>query len=112
MKMGSELFFLFKMRPEKNNSDPIFPKRGFTLIEVMVTFAIFMIISGIVLTVIVAGFRAFNQGQKMARESQRKRFVFFRLGKELSSLTRITYPQAYFKGDEKSFFLSSTRRTT
>ena len=110
--MGSELFFLFKMKPEKNNSDPIFPKRGFTLIEVMVTFAIFMIISGIVLTVIVAGFRAFNQGQKMARESQRKRFVFFRLGKELSSLTRITYPQAYFKGDEKSFFLSSTRRIT
>jgi type II secretory pathway component PulJ len=87
-------------------------KRGFTLIEVMVTFAIFMIISGIVLTVIVAGFRAFNQGQKMAKEGQRKRFVFFRLGKELSSLTRITYPQGYLKGDEKSFFLSLTKRIT
>jgi len=78
----------------------------------MVAFSIFMLISGIVLMVIVAGFRAFNQGQKMAREGQRNRFVFFRLGKELSSLTRITYPQGYLKGDEKSFFLSSTRRIT
>jgi hypothetical protein len=87
-------------------------KKAFTLIEVMVTFAIFIIISGIVLTVIVAGFRAFNQGQKMAEIEQRKRFVFFRLGKEFSSLTRIVYPGSYFKGDEKSFFLSLTKRIT
>ena len=86
--------------------------RSFTLVEVMVAFSIFIIISGIVITVIVAGFRAFNQGQKMARDEQRKRFVFFRLGKEFSSLTRILYPGSYFKGDEKSFFLSLTRRIT
>ena len=86
--------------------------RSFTLVEVMVAFSIFMIISGIALTVIVVGFRAFNQGQKMVKEGQRNRFVFFRLGKELSSLTRITCPEGYFKGDEKSFFLSSTRRIT
>jgi len=81
--------------------------RGFTLVEVLVAMAIFMIISGIVLTVIVTGFRAFSQGQTMSQREQRKRFVFFRLSKELSSLTRITYPGNYFKGDEKSFFLSS-----
>jgi len=87
-------------------------KKSFTLVEVMIAFSIFMIISGIVLTVIVAGFRAFNQGQKMAQREQRKRFVFFRLGKELSSLTRISYPGSYFKGDEKSFFLCTIRRIT
>lgn len=87
-------------------------KKGFTLIEVMVALSIFMIISGIVLTVIVTGFRSFNQGQKMARDEQRKRFVFFRLGKELSSLTRISYPGSYFQGEEKSFFLFLTRRIT
>ena len=86
--------------------------RSFTLVEVMVAFSIFIIISGIVLTVIVAGFRAFNQGQKMARDEQRKRFVFFRLSKEFSSLTRIVYPGNYFQGDEQSFFLSLTMRIT
>lgn len=86
--------------------------RGFTLVEVMVAMAIFMIISAIVLTVIVAGFRSFSQGQTMSQREQRKRFVFFRLSKELSSVTRITYPGSYFRGDEKSFFLRSIRRKT
>ena len=90
----------------------LYTNRSFTLVEVMVALSIFMIISGIVLTVIVAGFRSFNQGQNMARDEQRKRFAFFRLGKEFSSLTRITYPGSYFKGDEKSFFLFSIRRIT
>lgn len=83
---------------------------GFTLVEVLVAMSIFMVISGIVLTVIVAGFRSFSQGQKMAERQQRKRFVFFRLSKELSSVTRISYPATYFKGDEKSFFLFLTRK--
>lgn len=86
--------------------------RGFTLVEVLVAMAIFMMISGIVLTVIVAGFRSFGQGQTMSQREQRKRFVFFRLSKELSSVTRITYPGNYFQGDEKSFFLCSIRRIT
>lgn len=85
-------------------------RRGFTLVEVMVAMAIFMMILGIILTVIVAGFRSFNQGQTMAQREQRKRFVFFRLSKELSSLTRISYPASYFKGDEKSFFLCTIKR--
>ncbi|MDD4940066.1 MAG: type II secretion system protein [Candidatus Omnitrophica bacterium] len=85
-------------------------KRAFTLVEVMVAMAIFLIISGIVMTVIVAGFRSFNQGQKIAQREQRKRFVFFRLGKELSSLTRISYPGNYFEGEENSFFLCTAGR--
>lgn len=96
---------------DRQKKDKVF-LTGFTLIEVLVAMAIFMIISGIVLTVIVAGFRSFNQGQTMSQREQRKRFVFFRLGKELSSLARISYPGSYFKGDENSFFLRSIRRIT
>jgi len=84
--------------------------RGFTLVEVMIAMAIFMIISGIVLTVIVTSLRSFNTGQTVAQREQRKRFVFFRLSKELSSVTRINYPGNYFKGDENSFFLCTIRR--
>jgi len=76
----------------------------------MVAFSIFIVLIGLLMTVIVGGFRTFSQGQKMAQREQRKRFVFFRLGKEISSITTITYPGAYFTGDEKSFFLSLTRR--
>lgn len=86
--------------------------RGFTLVEVMVAMSIFMVIMGLLMTAIVGGFRTFGQGQKMAQREQRKRFVFFRLGKEISSITSIAYPGNYFKGDENSFFLSSTRRIT
>jgi len=85
-------------------------KRGFTLVEVLIAFTIFVVLMGLVLMVMVSGFRSFGQGQRMAQREQRKRFVFFRLGKELSSLTRTTYPENYFKGDENSFFLFSTRR--
>jgi len=83
---------------------------GFTLVEVMIAMAIFMIISGIVFTVIIASFRSFSTGQTLAQREQRKRFVFFRLSKELSSVTRISYPGNYLKGDENSFFLCITRR--
>jgi type II secretory pathway component PulJ len=85
-------------------------KRAFTLVELMIAFSIFVVIIGLVMTVIVGGFRSFGQGQKMAYREQRKRFVFFRMGKEISSITSITYPGTYFKGDEKSFFLFSIGR--
>lgn len=84
--------------------------QGFTLIEVLIAFSIFVIITGLVLVAVFSGFRSFGQGQRMAQKEQRKRFVFFRLGKELSSLTRVVYPGSYFKGDDNSFFLSTTRR--
>jgi len=84
--------------------------KGFTLVELMVASSIFIVLIGLLMTAVVGGFRSFGQGQKMAQREQRKRFVFFRLGKEISSITTITYPEAYFKGDEKSFFLSTTRR--
>jgi len=51
-------------------------RRGFTLVEVMVAMAIFMMISGIILTVIVAGFRSFNQGQTMAPERAEETVCF------------------------------------
>jgi len=76
----------------------------------MVAFSIFIVLIGLLMTVIVGSFRTFGQGQKMAQREQRKRFVFFRLGKEVSSITSITYPAAYFTGDEKGFFLSIIRR--
>jgi len=85
-------------------------EKGFTLVEVLISFSIFVVIAGLVLIVIVTAFRSFNQGQKMAERQQKKRVAFFWLGKELSSLTRISYPGSYFKGDDKGFFLSSIRR--
>lgn len=54
-------------------------KRGFTLVELMIAFSIFVVIIGLVMAVIIGGFRSFGQGQKMAQREQRKRFVFFRL---------------------------------
>ncbi len=87
-------------------------KKAFTLVEVLIAFAIFIVLIGMVLMVMVGGFRTFGQGQKIAQREQRKRIVFFRLGKELSSLTRTTHPQDYFEGDENSFFLFSTWRIT
>ncbi len=83
-------------------------KKAFTLVEVMVALSIFMVVIGLLMTAIVGGFRTFGQGQKMAQREQRKRFVFFRLGKEISSITSITYPGNYFKGEVNSFFVAST----
>lgn len=85
-------------------------KKGFTLVEVLIAFSIFLIVTGLVLASVFRGLRSFSQGQKMAQQEQRKRFVFFRLGKELSSLTRVVYPASYFKGEKNSFFLSITGR--
>jgi prepilin-type N-terminal cleavage/methylation domain-containing protein len=79
-------------------------KKGFTLVEVMIAFSIFLIILSLSLGVIIGGFRYFKEGEDVAKRQQKKRFLLFRLNKEVSSLTRILYPGNYFKGDEKGFF--------
>jgi type II secretory pathway pseudopilin PulG len=54
-------------------------KRGFTLVELMIAFSIFVVIIGLVMAVIIGGFRSFGQGQKMAQREQMKSFVIFSL---------------------------------
>lgn len=88
----------------------MYSKRAFTLVEIIIAFTIFVVIMGLVFMVVVMSYRSFNQGERMAERQQSKRTAFFWLSKELSSLTRITYPGSYFKGEEKSFFLSTTRK--
>lgn len=107
-KRGQNYFLPYTIF-QKNNSDPVF--QGFTLVELMIAFSIFMVIMALLMTVIVSGFRSFNQGQKIAQREQRKRFAFNRLSKEIASITSISYPAHYFSGEENSFFLSITRRT-
>ena len=85
--------------------------RSFTLIEVLITFAIFAVVLGVVAVTTVQLFKSFHQGEKMMDTRQKERLFLFGLSREISSVARITYPQNRFKGDENSFFLSMPGRT-
>lgn len=60
-KTGSELFFSFGLKVKKNNSDPIL--RAFTLVEVLITAAIFSVVS-------IAIYATFNSGMTVWRRAQ------------------------------------------
>jgi prepilin-type N-terminal cleavage/methylation domain-containing protein len=84
---------------KKNRADP-----GFTLIEVIIAFAIFTIVAGFVLVTIVGMFKSFHQGERMLDKRQAERIFLLRLNKEVSSVTKITFPENRFKGTENSFY--------
>lgn len=79
-------------------------KRAFTLIELIVAFAIFTIVMLIVLFLVTGMFRNLRQGQRLVQRDQRQRYCFSRLSKELASLTRITYPETHFQGSPSEVF--------
>jgi type II secretory pathway component PulJ len=85
---------------------------GFTLIEVLIAFSIFLVVMGMVLVSLTTSFRSLQRAEMILGKEQKARICLFRLSKELSSLTKIRYPEIRFKGDERSFFLSLPERTT
>jgi len=78
--------------------------KGFTLVEVLVAFFIFTVITGIVLTSTVALFKSFRRGERMMDREQKQRFCLYKLGKEVSSLTKVTLPGFSFVGKQTDFF--------
>lgn len=86
--------------------------RGFTLVEVLIAFAIFLLVMGLVAVSLITSFRSLQRAQTILSKEQKARICIFRLSKELSSLTKITYPDIRFKGNSNSFFLSLPKRIT
>lgn len=79
-------------------------KKAFTLAEVLLAFFIFVLITAMILGVVTGGFRSFREGQKITEREQSRRRAFFRLSKEISSMSRILSSEVRFKGSEKEFF--------
>lgn len=79
-------------------------KRGFTLVEVLVAFFVFTIIIGIVLTLMVTLFNSFRRGERMVDTDQKQRVCLYKLGKEVSSLTKVVLPAVSFVGNQADFF--------
>jgi prepilin-type N-terminal cleavage/methylation domain-containing protein len=77
--------------------------RAFTLVEVLIALSIFTVIMTLVLAAMTGLFRSFHQAQVSVEQQQKARFFLGRLSKEISSLTRIIYPQMRFKGDAAGF---------
>ena len=78
-------------------------RRGFTLIEVLIALAIFATVMALVLLAVTGMFRSLRQAQVSIEHEQRTRFFLGRLSREISSLTRIIYPQMRFKGEQTGF---------
>ena len=77
--------------------------RAFTLVEVLIALSIFTVIMALVLAAVTGLFRSFHQAQASIERQQKARFFLGRLSKEISSLTRIIYPEMRFKGDAAGF---------
>jgi len=86
--------------------------KSFTLLEVLLAFAIFTVIMGLLLVTVTGSFKSLRQAEVILRKEQKLRICLFRLNKEVSSLTRVLFPQISFKGGNESFFLSMPWRTT
>jgi len=87
-------------------------KEGFTLLEVLVAFAIFAVMMGLLLVTVTGSFKSLRQAEVIMLKEQKMRLCLFRLNKEISSFTRIVSPQISFKGENQSFFLSTPKRIT
>lgn len=77
--------------------------KAFTLVEVILAFSIFLIITAMILSVVTGGFRSFREGQKITEREQSRRRAFFRLSKEVSSMAHTLSSEVRFKGDDKEF---------
>lgn len=86
--------------------------RGFTLIELIIAFSIFITIMGLVLMSLTSSFRSLHRAQSVLVREQKERLCLRVLSKEIASMTQVLYPEVRFKGDSKGFFLSSPGRIT
>lgn len=84
-------------------------RRAFTLVEILVVFGVFIVISAIVLISIVGLFRNWQQGQTILAREQRQRLCMLRLSREVGSLTKISYPDTRFSGAAGDFFFIFAR---
>lgn len=84
-------------------------KNGFTLVELIIAFSIFLIVMGLVLAAITGVFRSSEQMQVVLDKEQRQRACFLRLSREISSLARIEYPKHRFKGGQEEFYFIFAR---
>jgi len=73
--------------------------------EVMIAVSIFVVVMGFVLTTLVNTFRSTHQAQETSRQQQEIRFLFFRMGKEINSITKLEPPKVSLSAKENSFFL-------
>lgn len=87
-------------------------RKAFTLLELIIAFSIFITIMGLVLMSLTNSFRSLHRAQSILVREQKERLCIRVLSKEVASMTRMLYPEVRFKGDEKSFFLSSPGRIT
>jgi type II secretory pathway component PulJ len=83
--------------------------KGFTLVELLIAFSIFIVITGLVLVSVTGSFRSLQSAEKVLGKEQRARLCMFRLSKEVSSFTPITYPDMRFKGEQQRFFFIFAR---
>ena len=84
--------------------------KAFTIVEVLVTLGIFLILMGMVASLVINSFFSFRAGEKMLSRNQGERACLSRLSREVSSLVRRLEPNVSFVGRENGFFLSSPRR--
>lgn len=84
---------------------------GFTLVEVIVAFSIFLVVMALVSLFLLHTFRSFHQGQQFQARQLKTRACLFQMSKEIASLVKVFYPQENynFKAKEESFFLSSAK---
>ncbi|MFH1457798.1 MAG: type II secretion system protein [Candidatus Omnitrophota bacterium] len=81
-------------------------RTGFTLLEVLLGFAIFTIIMTLVLVTVTGTFKSLHQAEIFMLKEQKQRLCLYHLGRELSSFIRTDFPRMRFEGESVSFFLS------
>ena len=86
-------------------------RTGFTLLEVLLGFAIFTIIMTLVLITVTGSFKSLRQAERFMLKEQKQRLCLYHLGREVSSFTKIDFPRVRFEGENESFFLSMPERT-
>jgi hypothetical protein len=81
------------------------------LLEVLLGFAIFAVIMTLVLVTVAGSFNSLRKAGVFMLKEQKQRLCLYYLGREVSSFTRINFPQMRFEGENNGFFLSMPGRT-
>ncbi len=85
--------------------------KGVTLVEVLLAFAIFVMVMSLVTVSLVQTFHSFQQGQKFADKEQQQRLCLMRMGKSIASLVKLVAPgkSSSLRGDAQSCFIIYAR---
>ncbi|MBU1125475.1 MAG: prepilin-type N-terminal cleavage/methylation domain-containing protein [Candidatus Omnitrophica bacterium] len=84
-------------------------RNGLTMVELLVAMAIFVVIMGMVLSISMGVFRSLREGGNLLRKGQRERVCVSRLGKEVSSIAKISVSAIPFIGTKEEFFFIYTQ---